>query len=394
MNLLTRRGGAFWHCLLPLRWLWWHGGRDVWALWVDWFAVLFRPAWLTRRLGRGPMSAARLRVMTRRRLLNGALCRLSFRLRLPISLGRPWHAVIELSNCCNLRCPLCTTGGLQATAPHIRRGVMPLETFQRTIDLLSPQLWFVELYNWGEPFLNKALGECIRYAHSRGILTQISTNMQLYTEALGEQLIACGLTKLIVSCDGLTQETYEKYRAGGSLEKVHSSVRHLLDLRKARGQAYPYVEIQMIVFRHNENEMAAFKQHWLHQGVDNVAFVHMSFMSKTGKAVAEAGGFVPESQAWPPYHPYGRLQQCDLLYRQITVDWNGCLYTCCFPSGETDYSLGSVSEHDVGRIWNGPRYRYFRKLVANKKAYREWHDTMCHDCVGVFPSPAAKRYWL
>ena len=356
--------------------------------------ALLKSKALIKLIARNSLDMAFLDALTVRRFCNELACSLSHWLKLPISFGKVSYAIIELSNYCNLRCPLCTTGGLKEANPNIERGMMSLDCFKVCLDKLLPYLRYLELYTWGEPLLNKDVCSCIRYANDKRVVTQLSTNMQLYTEDIGNQLIESGLKKIIVSCDGLTQSTYERYRVGGSLDVLERNVKHLIKTKEGSGSNYPYIEVQFIVFRHNENELGAFREHWLSMGVENVHFIAMSFMSKMGKELAVRDGFVPSDPQWAPFQPYGRLRTCALLYDHVSVNWNGDIYTCCFPCGDEAYKLGNLLEDDIARIWNGKGFRYCRRLLRRHKAdSEEWINTMCHDCVGVFPSSSAKRYW-
>ncbi len=102
---------------------------------------------------------------------------------------------------------------------------------------------------------------------------------------------------------------------------------------------------------------------------------------------------VPTDPQWAPYYPYGRMRRCTELYNHVTVDWDGTLYTCCFPGGDREYAVGNILTDDFRRIWNGERYRYSRRVIARRRCDEPWFETMCHDCAGVFPSESAKRYW-
>jgi hypothetical protein len=88
---------------------------------------------------------------TPRRLLNLLLVEAEYRLRRTRVAGRPYVLVIDPTNVCNLRCPLCPTGLLQAG----RKGQMiEWETFTRAVDMMAPWAYKVNLFNWGEPLLH------------------------------------------------------------------------------------------------------------------------------------------------------------------------------------------------------------------------------------------------
>lgn len=383
-----------WTALKPLRWTWWNVIVPAWRKTLVASLLITHSETVARRLSPDPLTAAMLANRTVLRWFNRQLCGWSFRLRLPVALGRPYEAIVEMSNRCTLHCPLCSTGGLRSAAPHLRRGEMAPEVFRKTLDRLLPWVEHILLYNWGEPFLNQSLCDCVAYATRKRVLTCVSTNMQLYTEELGRNLIAAGLSELVVSCDGLTQESYARYRTSGSLAKVVDGVSNLLELRTQQGAHFPVVTMQFIVFRHNEAEREAFERQWRAAGVDKVRFVHMSFMSREGRKRAEELDMIPRGPEWAPHFPYGRVKSCEDLYRHVTINWDGSVYPCCFPAVDEDYAVGNVTQECFGRIWNGPRYRYARRLVARQRCDARWYESMCHDCTGVFPAPEARRYWL
>lgn len=310
--------------------------------------------------------------------------------------NKPRDAILETNNICDLKCPLCNTGGLADEFRHVQRGQMTVETFRAALDKLLPEVETVMVHNWGEPLLNKNLYACLAYAHQRGVLTQISTHMNRWTPEIGRKLIEAQLSTLTVSCDGLTQESYGKYRVGGEVAKVIAHTEQMIALKRELGVAYPLIDMQFIVFKHNEHELAEFERFWLERGADQVRFIRMSFVSAKGERLArEALDYVPTHPQYQPQNPFGQLQACSLLYEHVSIDWEGHWYTCCFPSGEHEYRMGHIVQDEFWSVWNGPGYRYCRDLLRRKhradpSGYR---DTMCHDCTGVCPKPDMKLYW-
>ena len=68
------------------------------------------------------------------------------------------------------------------------------------------------------------------------------------------------MKKIIISLDGVTQETYETYRVGGNLNKTLQAIKFINVEKKAQNSRFPAIELQMIVFRHNEHEIETFKK--------------------------------------------------------------------------------------------------------------------------------------
>jgi len=308
--------------------------------------------------------------------------------------NKPMHAIFEMSNKCTLKCPLCRTGGLKKYFDYINEGSMDFDIFKAGIDKLLPELERVTLYIYGEPFLNKDLFICINYAFRNKILTSISTNMMLYNEKIGRKLIESGLTEIIVSCDGLTQETYEKYRIGGNLSKLIQNVDNLISLKKKYNSKNPIIIMQFIIFKHNEYEIKEYERFWKSRDVDEISFLRMTYMTKYGEKEAKRLDLIPRNKKYLPFHPYGNVKKCLELYNCVTIDWNGDWYTCCHPSGEIDFRIGNIVTDNFWKVWNGEKYRYCRKLLKHKVDEKIYCETMCHDCTGIYPRNDTKKFWF
>jgi len=344
-------------------------------------------------LQQGCPSQQDIEALKARREVNRYLLDTALQRQLSTVMNKPIHAIFEMSSACNLNCTLCNTGALKRHFPNVKRGFMTFETFKAGLDKLLPEVESILLYNWGEPLLNKSAFDCVLYATKHYVGTQMSTNMMLYTEEIGGQMIKSGLQSLIVSCDGLDQATYESYRSGGDLQKVIAGVENLVALKKRLNSSLPLIQMQFIVFRQNENQMQEFKSFWKAKGVDSVNFINMSYMSSHGRELAEKLDFRPVNPAFQPHHPYGTVKNCGDFYSQVTVDWNGDWHTCCFPSGMPEYRIGNIVEDDFWSTWNSEKYQYCRSLVRDQKSGPGYCETMCHDCTGIFPRSDTKRYW-
>ena len=91
------------------------------------------------------------------------------------------------------------------------------ELYKCLIDETGDFLFGIELCNWGEPLIHRQTPEFIRYAKSKEIMVSIHSSMSIHlSDEYIRNLVTSGLDRLIVSVDGATQETYEKYRRGGT----------------------------------------------------------------------------------------------------------------------------------------------------------------------------------
>ena len=94
------------------------------------------------------------------------------------------------------------------------------------------------------------------YASAAGIIDiYFSTNGILLNEKISEKLIKSGLTRLQVSIDAVTQETYDKVRPGGSLQKVIKNLDNFLNLKIKLKSPTPLVRVNFVKTNQNEFEL-------------------------------------------------------------------------------------------------------------------------------------------
>jgi len=88
----------------------------------------------------------------------------------------------------------------------------------------------IGVYNWTEPLLHPRLYELIEIINSHGVLTAISTNLNVKGSYDFERLLAARPAWMRVSLSGFSQAVYERGHAGGDIELVK---RNLVSLARA-----------------------------------------------------------------------------------------------------------------------------------------------------------------
>lgn len=166
----------------------------------------------------------------------------TFGLKLQI---HPSFCAIDVTNYCNLRCPLCANKNTKR-----KPNIMSLEDFKKIIDAVKPYTFTVSIYSLGEPTLNPELPQMIEYCHKNRMATIMHTNGNLLTPDLTKKLIESGLDFMSVSIDGINQTTYEKYRKGGNYYSVMNNIRHMADIKRHKKKRTPYIIWQYLLFKH------------------------------------------------------------------------------------------------------------------------------------------------
>jgi len=302
---------------------------------------------------------------------------LSWLLRRPVVWGQPFMLMVEPTNFCNLKCPLCPSGNGQMTRP---RGMMDLEAYRRLIDQVGDRLFLLMLWNQGEPFINPCFVEMVRYARQHRIPTLTSTNGHyIRSPEQARALVEAGLDEIIVSLDGVDQETYARYRVGGKIERVFAGVRLLAEAKRELGRSTPLINLQFIVFRHNQEDLEQAAKLARELGADK-------FLVKTAQVYTqeEAERFLPEAEEFRRYEARpGELvvkgqpaRGCKVLWYSSMVNWNGAVAPCCFDK-DVEFELGQAfSGEGFERIWRGRAYMDFRRRLLDDRLGIE----MCRNC--------------
>lgn len=298
---------------------------------------------------------------------------LSRLIRKPVHWGMPFALSVEPGTACDLRCPQCPTGNGTLNRPG---GRMQVEDFETLLDML-PGLTVVNLYLQGEPFLHPRMTDMIRIASEKKLYTITSTNGQHISEETAAAVVNSGLSEIWISMDGVTQDSYAKYRKGGDLEKVKRSIKLLSDAKKRSGKILPCIVVQFIVFRHNENEVEEFKRMAGKLGADRAEIKTAQFYE-----LGEGGVEPPVSEKFRRYASRDELKlkgktrnHCWKSWMSAVVTWNGEVLPCCYDK-DGEHSLGNIRNAEFYKVWNGDKAMKFRKAVLTNKEKIE----MCRNC--------------
>lgn len=91
-------------------------------------------------------------------------------LKKPIQWGLPISISFEPTTSCNLRCPECPSGLRSFSRPT---GMLEKDFFKSTIDDIHQYLLYLIFYFQGEPYLNPAFLDMVKYASSKKYIQQL-----------------------------------------------------------------------------------------------------------------------------------------------------------------------------------------------------------------------------
>ena len=183
--------------------------------------------------------------------------------------GLPMSLSIEPTTACNLGCTECPSGLKSFTRDT---GNLKAPLLLKTLDELKGTLSYVSFYFQGEPYINPSFLSFVKEATNRNIYTITSTNAHFISKEVAVLTVESGLHKLIVSLDGTTQETYEKYRVHGSIDKVLTGIKNVAEAKVKLKISTPIIEIQYLVTSYNEHQIEEAKALTKEVGADNIVF--------------------------------------------------------------------------------------------------------------------------
>ncbi len=298
---------------------------------------------------------------------------LSLVLRKPIVWGFPPFLMLEPTNSCNLKCPMCPSGNGTLKRP---KGFMDFELYKKIIDEIQKRTSLICFWNQGEPFLHPRIIDMVKYASEKGIFTQISTNANIMPDA--EELVRSGLDSLIVSLDGAQQESYNRYRVNGDFNKVIENARKLIEAKKKLHASTPVIKWQFIVMKHNENEIEIIRDLSKSLGVDQLILKTVQVYTKD-----DIRNFMPENPKYRRYKVEGDhfelkhevKNRCRRIWTNPVINWDGEMAVCCFDK-DVDVKVGNVNDERIKDIWKGKAFNRMRqRILTNRKSI-----PMCLNC--------------
>lgn len=347
--------------------------------------------------------------------------------------SRPIQLMIDPANACQLACPGCVHTSNPAWSKRAKidwpAGMLSQVQFDKILRFYGPFSFGAVLYNYGEPLLNPLTPKYIAMARRYLLFTLLSTNLSL-TKIDLNALVNSGLNHLIISIDGTTQQTYEKYRRGGNLDLVLNNLRKLIDTKKQLGLTTPYLVWQFLTFEHNLHEVDSAIEMAKSYGVDAIQILTPFDVSVDDPTCRVATSTKEGYHCFTPWHErvnyllesslsltsgpeidshfkeslvermrsIGGIKEeshkgssrCGWLYKNISFDALGRTLPCCIsPSLNRHLVFGNIQEN-ICEHWNSIDYILSRLSFSDKKAFDKYSihsSSYCGACQEISEPP-------
>ncbi|MCB9490144.1 MAG: radical SAM protein [Deltaproteobacteria bacterium] len=322
-----------------------------------------------------------IKYATPARVANALLNEYEYRRRRDVLSSYPPTMTIDITNACQLECPLCATGNKSAARA---KGVMPLPQFEDMLDQVAERAFQVFLYSWGEPTLVPRLPQYIAAVKRRRLGCVFSSNLSRpLSEAEAEAIVAAGPDRIIVSLDGTTAETHARYRVGSDINVVRGNVQKLRAARERQGRGYPRLVWQFLAFAHNHHQLREAHSLVRPWGFDTLEVERPNLPFGVDDEALAREWFAPEHELRLHGAPdvkdnIGKV--CFWPWRVAVLAPDGGLSTCCYVEGDK-LDVDNARTRGFFTAWNSP------KMAAVRRGVASGHDVPapCVDCSAAYP---------
>lgn len=281
-----------------------------------------------------------------------------------VLLDYPRMMMMELCNTCNIDCPLCTW------PPELNertKRMMSYDEFVQIIDNIKPITYRVFFGSSGEPLLNKDIFKMISYANKQQIYTILATNATLFNEEKTKELFESGLDRLLISFDGITEESYSKMRKGADFDKVVENIKKICKYKRDHNKHKPVVGINFIVTRYSEQEIMFAKEQTKKWGVDTF-FLRVLTLPEHLVAKEQLGfykdNYLPSNDIYRKkrYKDENRRSnssRCNHHASCSVILVDGSVTLCC-SDFKGKLSVGNAITDDFKKLWFSKKYKDLR----------------------------------
>lgn len=288
---------------------------------------------------------------------------------------------IDVANNCILHCPLCATGKGDKSQS---KAMMTFDDFKPIFNKVKDYVFFVWLYNWGEPFLCKDIFKIIDYCHQNNVGVKIDSNLNFYDDKLLKNIVKSEIDYLSLSIDGFTQEKYQFYRRGGNIKKVLEGIKKIQEYKKETKSRYPRIIWQFLINNQNFDEVEKARSFSKDNGVDIFEARSLFLFTDVDFKYRKKDYLLYLSKLSVPESVASAVQGkglCRFIWQSFVVNPDKTYVPCPVIYKDSD-SFGSFHKNDdrgIRNIINSEKFLESRKLFLFKN-YKEKCFTPCRRC--------------
>jgi radical SAM protein with 4Fe4S-binding SPASM domain len=271
----------------------------------------------------------------------------------------PQRITVELTNRCNLNCPMCPRHLLSANL-----GDMEWSLYKKIIDEASAYLpvALVPFFR-GETLLQPHFLKMLKYAKDKGLgPIQLATNAVLLKEDIAKEILRLELDFISFSLNSIDfsinrdEAKRDPYKVGEKVEKF-ISLKNKLHLKN------PTIQVSLVETENTKEVVKRFVNEWVEK-VDRVRVYKEH--SKNG----QFGSLDAKESKEQPRKP------CLKVLTDMVIYWDGQVALCNHDWFRRD-KIGHTGDKSVKEIWQGNEYHHIRELHYQGRGDE---DLSCQGC--------------
>lgn len=295
-----------------------------------------------------------------------------------VPLDTPYVIYIDPCGTCNFECYFCPCRK-SSFMDEERFKVMPFELFKKIVDDLKgfkQQVKVVDLWAWGEPFLNKDLIKMVKYLKKSNACREIRTctNGSMLNPKINQELVDSGLDLIRISIEGLNSQHYKQIC---NVEFDYGNlVANIKDLyEKSRGKLKVSIKIVEVMMKTKEDIDYFYN---LFAPISDYTFIEDIVDAFPGfEGIEKADNTKVSFRKWNSYSDRDNYV-CAKPLVQMAIHSNGAVSACCNDwKFATQY--GNVNEDDLVALWHSEWLTDFRLQHMEKNRRDIPYCNIC-DC--------------
>ena len=232
---------------------------------------------------------------------------------------------------------------------------LTLNNFKRIF--ASGNFRYVGLHGWGEPLLNQQLFEMVKYAESKGVSANLTTNGTLVGENI-DRIFSSGLREIafgvydnelfLQSLPQIEELITEKGRRLSKIPKTY------LDITIYQGNSAQILDLVRLAPEVPVDAVILHRLFNVYKVDPTLKYLSAEEEEQLFAEVKRLAGMLKLELYLPPKHSF----PCRIVKRSIFVAVEGKVTPCCFLP---EFYLGNALEEGVGKVMRSKAYAEFVK---------------------------------
>lgn len=319
-----------------------------------------------------------------------------FKKELNTLFQKPMEVIIELTHRCNLKCQMC---GVWRKNSQTSREELTREDWQSFI-LAARGLGVKRIdFTGGEPVLRPDLRELTALVKSLDLECGFFTNGTLIDTHIAEWIVENKIDAVHFSIDGLASVDDAIRGKEGSFKLAEQGLRKLIEIKRRKEVFYPQIDIHCTVSRLNAGEVLNMAEWAEKEGVSFAFQIFSELKVDSGTEEEKIEMYSPkrylplnsslhldskqvrqlkeEIRTLPPtistrlflaqsdkdiVNGCFPIKRCYVSRDYIFVDPYGNIFPC---TNFDNLLMGNIKEENLFKIWQGEKYRRFRKQLRS-----------------------------